>query len=102
MEIDPNNDLNDLGTYRKKIEIVTYNNMWQNRHNIISSGGSSEVYDQNFTGFTAISNNAWKLHVSSYVVKATVIPEPVLEVADADNQQFVSGSVVDMEDINIG
>lgn len=102
MEVDPNNDLNDLGTYRKKIEIVTYSNMWQNRHNIIAGAGGSEVYDQNFTGFTAISNNAWKLHVSSYIIKATVIPEPVLEVSDADNQQFVSGSVVDMQDINIG
>tara|TARA_R100001443_G_scaffold108566_1_gene119079 strand:+ start:404 stop:3793 length:3390 start_codon:yes stop_codon:yes gene_type:complete len=98
MEVDPNNDLNDLGTYRKKIEIVTYNNMWQNRKNI-SSGA---VINQSFTGFKPPSDDAWKLHVSSYIIKATVIPEPVLEVSDADNQQFISGSSVDMQDINIG
>jgi len=100
MEIDPNNDLNDLGTYRKKLEIVTYNNMWQNRKNTIPALGA--IVDQAPSGAVATGESAWKLHVSSYIFKATVIPEPVLEVSDADNQQFISGSTVDMQDINIG
>tara|TARA_R110000744_G_scaffold17850_3_gene48121 strand:- start:8920 stop:12117 length:3198 start_codon:yes stop_codon:yes gene_type:complete len=97
MSVDPVGTLDDYGAYYSTLKIVYYKNERANR--VANSTNASNEYA---IDNTVNRNQNIILHEMSVVVKMTLEAASVLAVTDTENEEFTTGSTINLGNLNLG